>query len=224
MTLLAEDLLLVLLDDESGKAIVDGSALPRVLAGAVLLELALSGTVTPDADGTVARKGRLVVRPDPAPADPVLADATRRLADAKPMKPAAAIEKLTKGLQDTLLARIVDRGWVREERGRILGVFPTRRWPAIDESHERGVRAELRAALVDGLTPSSRTAALISLLSAVSAAPKIFPDADRRAVKKRAKEIADGEWAGAAVRQAVEAVNAAMIAAVTAGAVAASSG
>ncbi|WP_072810648.1 GOLPH3/VPS74 family protein [Rhodococcus zopfii] len=224
MTLLAEDLLLVLLDDESGKAIVDGSQLPRVLAGAVLLELALAGTVTPALEGAVVRKGRLVVRPDPAPADPVLADATRRLADAKPMKPASAIEKLAKGLQDTLLERIADRGWVREDRGRILGLFPTRRWPAVDESHERNVRAELRAALVDGLTPSPRTAALVSMLSAVSAAPKIFPDADKRAVKRRAEEIAEGEWAGAAVRRAVEAVNAAMIAAVTAGAVAASSG
>lgn len=224
MPLLAEDLLLLLLDDESGKPIVDGIRLPRVLAGAVLLELALAGTVTPDVDGSVVRKGRLVVRPDPAPDDPVLADATRRLADAKPMKPASAIEKLTKGLQDTLIDRIVDRGWLREERGRILGLFTTRRWPAVDESHERHVRAELRAALVDGLTPAPRTAALVSMLSAVSAASKVFPDADKRAVNKRAKEIAEGEWAGAAVRQAVEAVNTAMIAAVTAGAVAGSSG
>lgn len=222
MTLLAEDLLLVLLDDETGKPIVDSSRLPRVLAGAILLELTLTGAVTLDVTGAAVRKGRLVVHPEKAPTDPVLADAAGRLAAATPMKPPAAIEKLAKGVREVLLDRIADRGWVREERGRILGVFPTRRWPAIDDSHERRVRAELSAVLVDELTPSTRTAALISLLSAVSAAPKLFPDANKRAVTARAKQIADGEWAGAAVRQAVDAVNVAMIAVITAGTVAAS--
>jgi Golgi phosphoprotein 3 (GPP34) len=47
MTLLAEDVLLLLLDDASGKPIVDGTKLDRVLAGALLLELALAGRVTP---------------------------------------------------------------------------------------------------------------------------------------------------------------------------------
>ena len=69
-----------------------------------------------------------------------------------------------------------------------------------------------------------RIAALISLLSAVSVAPRLFPDANKRAVTARAKQIAEGEWAGAAVRHAVDAVNAGMIAAITAGAVAVSGG
>jgi hypothetical protein len=36
MTLIAEDLLLLLLDDESGKAVLDDTRLSRVLAGAAL--------------------------------------------------------------------------------------------------------------------------------------------------------------------------------------------
>lgn len=222
MSLLAEDLLLLALDDESGKAIVDGVTLPRALAGAVLLELALDNVVVLDEEGARGKKGRVVVG-DTAPTDPVLADAVARLDGRKPMKPTAAIEKLSKNIQDIVVARVVANGWVREERGKVLGLFPTRRWPAVDESHERQVRAELRSVLADGLTPSPRTAALISLLSATKMAPKIFADADKKQITKRAKEIAEGEWAGKAVRQAVDAVNTAVIVAVAVPAVVASS-
>jgi hypothetical protein len=62
---------------------------------------------------------------------------------------------------------------------------------------------------------------LVSLLVAVDAASKVVPSDDRRAVKRRAREVAGGEWAGGAVRKAIEAVNAAVTAAVV---VAASSG
>ncbi|WP_206035927.1 GPP34 family phosphoprotein, partial [Prescottella equi] len=58
-SLIAEDLLLLLLDDESGDPLVDGTRLPRVLAGAVLLELALDGYVTPADQGEDVKRGRL---------------------------------------------------------------------------------------------------------------------------------------------------------------------
>ena len=221
MTLLAEDLLLLALDDDSGKAVVDGVTLPRALAGAVLLELTLDGVVVLDGEGERRRRGRVVVR-DAVPADPLLADAVAQLGSRKPMKPDAAIEKLSGKIRERVLERVVDNGWVREERGRILGLFPTRRWPATDESHERRVRAELHSVLVDGLTPTPRTAALISLLSAAKMVPKTLPEADRKRVAQRAVEIADGNWAGAAVRRAVDSVNAAILVAVAVPAVVAS--
>jgi hypothetical protein len=224
MTLLAEDLLLLLLDDTSGKPVVDGTRMPRVLAGAVLLELALGDVVTPAEPGEDVKKGRLVVRDGVRPQDPLLARAVDLIGTSKPMKPEAAIEKLAKNLRDELAKRIVDAGWVREEKGKVLGIFSTTRWPEVDGSHERALRSELGAALLDGITPIPRTAALVSLLSAVDAAPKLFPDADRRAVKKRAKEIAEGDWAGKAVRKSVEAVNAAIIVAATVPAIVAGSG
>ncbi|WP_256973480.1 GPP34 family phosphoprotein [Rhodococcus sp. NCIMB 12038] len=87
----------------------------------------------------------------------------------KPLKPEAAIEKLTENLREELAARIVDAGCVREEKGKVLGIFPTTRWPEVDGSHERTVRNELSAALLDGVTPTPRTAALVSLLSSVVA-------------------------------------------------------
>ncbi len=56
MALLAEDLLLLALDDDSGKALVDSITLPRALAGAVLLELALDNVVLLDEEGARGKK------------------------------------------------------------------------------------------------------------------------------------------------------------------------
>ncbi|GAB2666001.1 GPP34 family phosphoprotein [Prescottella soli] len=213
--LIAEDLLLLLLDDESGGPVVDGTRLPRVLAGAVLLELALDGYVTPAEDGEDVKKGRLAVRREATPGDPILAGAVEVIRESRrPMKPETAIEKLDTEMREAVFERVVDRGWVRESRRKILGIFPSKTWPAVDESHERGVRRDLEQVLVEGLDPNPRTAALISLLSAVDAVAKVFPDADRKAIRKRAKDIAEEEWAGAAVRKAVDAINTAVFVAV----------
>lgn len=220
--LIAEDLLLLLLDDESGDPLTDGTKLPRVLAGAVLLELALDGYVTPADEGEDVKKGRLVVRLDGTPDDPILARTLDVIRDARrPMKPEAVIEKLDTELRTAVFERVIDRGWVRESRRKVLGIFPAKTWPSVDESHEREVRHELGGVLIEGLDPAPRAAALISLLSAVDAAAKAFPEADRKAIRKRAKDIAEGEWAGAAVRKAVDAINTAVFVAVMVPAVAA---
>ncbi|GGG22199.1 hypothetical protein GCM10007304_40030 [Rhodococcoides trifolii] len=222
MTLIAEDVLLLLLDDGSGKPIVDSTKLPRVLAGALVLELAMSGVLRLSEDGEhvagrpeagrIIKKGRLLVTDAPPPTDPLL----RRVAEAvatssRPMTPKRAIEKLQKGLRDDVASRLVEQGFVGERRGKILGVFPTTAWPARDKAYEAGIRNALHGVLVDGLTPQPRLAAVVSLLCAIDAVGKVVDDADRRAVTKRAKQIADGDFAGAAVRKAVQDVNAALM-------------
>jgi hypothetical protein len=213
-------MLLLLLDDESGKPLLDGTRLSRVLAGALLVELAVDGRVSPAAEGDVAKAGRLVVRNSEPTGDRLLDQAVSLLTESKPMKPAKAVERLQKGVREDLLARLVSQGLVRAERGRTLGILPRRVWPATDP-YESRLQAELYQVLVHGVEPTARIAALVSLLEAVDAASKVVPSDDRRAVKRRAKEIAEGEWAGVAVRRAIEAINAAVTAAVV---VAASSG
>jgi hypothetical protein len=74
-----------------------------------------------------------------------------------------------------------------------------------------------------GTRPDERTGALIALLSALDVVPKVVTDAvDRKALKRRAKEIAESDWAAAAVRRAVQdmqaAVTASIVVASTAGA------
>ena len=68
--------------------------------------------------------------------------------------------------------------------------------------------------MVDGQEPDERTGALVSLVSALDLAPKLFPDADKKLVKERAEEVRDQQWGGQAVHQAIQELTAAMMVAV----------
>lgn len=214
MTLIAEDLLLLLLDDDSGKPLADSTKLPRVLAGALVVELAMIGSLRITGPDEQIKKDHVVVAGS-RPEDEFLRRVFDLVASAsRPMKPQKVIEKSQKNLAKELAARLVAQGFVTEKKDKVWGLFPTTTWPAQDTSREKVLRDALRSALADGTTPSPHTAALISLISAVDLTHKVIEDADKKLLKRRAKEIAEGEWAGAAVRKAVSDVNAAVMAAV----------
>ncbi|MGH3759261.1 GOLPH3/VPS74 family protein [Actinophytocola sp.] len=210
--LLAEELLLLALDDETGR--VRLSELDKGLAGAVMLELALLERVRVTEKGESGRAGRLVLRTGPAPAHPVLATGLDVLRDREGRKPEYVLNALAKGLRERLADGLVEAGVLRREWHKVLGLFPTRRLPARETGHESAVRERIGSAL-DGATPDERTAALIALLSALKGLTTVFDLPDKRAARRRAKEIAEGQWAAAAVRKAVEAVYVATISSVT---------
>ncbi|MGA9746453.1 MAG: GPP34 family phosphoprotein [Nocardioides sp.] len=224
--LLAEDLLLLLTDDDSGRLVVQGAAVDPALGGARLVELTLLGRVDVTAEGE-GRKGRLVVRDRSPLEDPLLQDALEVVIAHEGKKPQAVVGPLGKKLRERLYDRLVDQGVLRAEKGKVLGIFPTRSWPAADAAHERQVRAALEQALLTTLPPEPRTAALVSLLLALRCVAKVVPPKQhrvtRRELERRAKEIAEGDWGSAAVRKAVDAMNAATMAAVTAATTAAAS-
>lgn len=211
--ILAEDLLLLLLDDATGKPVTDSIKLDHALAGAVLLELATLGRVDVAGPGEEVRAGRLVVRDDAPTDDAVLTEALRRIATKGPRTPKASLRTLTKNLREDLLARLADRGVVRLQEGKVLGLFPTRAWPAADSRHEDHVRQGLHDVLVVGRSPEPREAALISLLHAVDQVPNLLADSgiEKRELKRRAKAVADGDFAGEAVRTAVRDVQLAVM-------------
>lgn len=223
--ILADDVLLLLTDDVTGKPVVDTTRLDLALAGAVLLDLATAGRVDVSGPGEPVRAGRVVVR-DPRPTgDGVLDEGLRRIAAKGPRKPASVVPELAKKLRPELLARLVERGVLRLQEGRVLGIFPTSAWPAVDPAYEDGLRRALHDVLVVGRTPTPREAALISMLQAVDQVPRVLGDVGvpKRELRQRAKAVAQGGFADAAVKGAVEAVNAAVMAGVMAATVAATS-
>ncbi|HET6652800.1 MAG TPA: GPP34 family phosphoprotein [Nocardioides sp.] len=217
--LLAEDLLLLLTDDDTGRLLVEGSAADVALGGARLIELTIEGRVDLTGEGE-GRTGRLVVRDRTRLADPILDEALDLVAAKEGKKPDAVVGPLGKKLRDRLYLRLAEQGVLRSERGKVLGLFPTRRWPASDAAHERQLRAGLEQALLMGLQPPERVAALVSLLHALRSVHKVVRPKDhgvsKRDLDRRAKEIAEGDWGSAAVRKAVDAIAAATVAAVTA--------
>jgi hypothetical protein len=224
--ILAEDVLLLLIDDASGRAIVDRSHLDLALAGGVLLDLVTSGRVDVTGPGEEVKAGRLVVRDDRPTDDTVLDEALRRVTETGPKKPMNVLPKLAKGLRDELLGRLIGKEILQAQEGRVLGIFPRLTWPALDSSHENEVRAGLRDVLVAGRTPTPREAALVSLLEAINVVPKVLGGLGglgmpAKQLRQRAKEVAAGSFADEAVRKAVQAVSAATSAAISAAASAA---
>ncbi|NKY25879.1 GPP34 family phosphoprotein [Nocardia gamkensis] len=61
MNLLAGDLMLLLLDERTWRSMADSTRTPRVLAGAVLLDLIDAGAIRPAGPGDEAKPGRIVV-------------------------------------------------------------------------------------------------------------------------------------------------------------------
>ncbi len=220
--LIAEDLLLLLVDDKTGRFLVDSTRLDSVLAGAVLVELATIERVGFAPQGQGVRPGRMVVLNPAPPGDPILDRALATIAEGRPAKPEQLIAKLRSRLRSALLDRLGSAGELRRSTRTLLGILPRTTWRADDSSHQRALRARMQDVLVSGVTPDGHTAGLVSLLAAVKAAHKVV-DGDRRAVQARAKDIAAGDWAGAAVKKAVDAVNASIVAIIAASAASASS-
>ncbi|SDD83767.1 Golgi phosphoprotein 3 (GPP34) [Sanguibacter gelidistatuariae] len=214
--ILAEQILLLLTEDVTGKPVVDVTRLDLVLAGAVLLDLAVAARVDVAGPGDPVKSGRLIVRDARPVGDPILDEALSRILAAGPKKPESLLPKLKKDLRRALYARLADRRILRFEQARVLGIFSTERWPAVDRSHAQQMRAGLREVLVVGREPTEREAALIALLRAVDQVPKVLGtgEVSARELRRRAKLVVPSGLADTAVRKAIDAVNSATMAAV----------
>ncbi len=215
--LIAEDLLLLLTAEDSGKLAASSTHADVALGGALLVELALMERVDIAAPEERVREGRLVVKDAGPTGDSVLDEALAALAQKEGKKPQSVVAALGKGKRVRLYERLAAGGLLRPEDRRILGIFPSHRWPAEDAGHEEAVRAGLVAALRQGGTTDARTGALVSLLLALDVVDKVVgPESvglSRRELNASAKRIAEQDWAATAVRSAIDSINAAIIAA-----------
>lgn len=226
--LIAEDLLLLVTDDTSGRLSAPAAQVDAGLGGANLLELTLMNKVDLSGDRDEGKPGRIIVR-DTAPTGDTVLDAALEIIIAhQGRKPAGVITPLSKNLRRVLYERLTASGLVRAEKGSILGLFPTHRWPAADSRHEEQVRRPMTEALVQQTAPDTRSAALIALVHALRCEDKIVDprqhDMSKRQLRERAAEIASGSWASQAVRTAIDEMIAAVVAATTAASSAASAG
>ena len=211
MTLIAEDLLLLLLDDQSGKP--NTGHLDLALGGAVLVDLALEGLVEVASHGSLLGSAKLRRAPGAMAGDRILAGALAAVAENKPAQ--KLVVRVGKGLLDPLAERQRRRGVLDRREEKVLGLVTRTRWPSRDPSRKEAIRRGLVVILVQGGRPDARSAALIGLLLAVHRLHRTVshPDASARSVKKRAKEVAEESWASPTIKDAVAVATAATAAA-----------
>ncbi|MFG1920814.1 GPP34 family phosphoprotein [Cryptosporangium sp. NPDC048952] len=207
---LPDELLLLAYDDAAGKPLVSTTTLDLGLAGAVLVELTLAGRIAVE-----DKKVRVL---DPSPVDDPVAEAAfdRIRAASKPRDPKSWLAPLAKGLRERILDRLVETGVVEREESRVLGLFRAVRYPALNPAPETAAHGRLDAAVRHNDLSGRHTAALASLVHAVELGPKLFPDLPAKEVKARLTAISEGDWAAKAVKDAIAAIQVALMAATTA--------
>lgn len=197
--LLVEDVLLLLFQPDSG-SIAGENILFYVLAGAVLGDLTIQERIEVRTEGVLTNRVHALVT-DGAPDELLVAGL--RYIEEKPRDVQTVLAAIGPNLRAPVLDRLVERGDVARERGRMLGIFPATKL-SLGSDRRAGLIQKVRAVLVDGETPDVRTAASIALLSASGTLPQFDGEIPWSGdVYTRAKAIERGDWGAAAASEAV---------------------
>jgi hypothetical protein len=183
---LAEELLLLAYDDQTGKATGSRIGLDLGMAAAVLVDLALAGRIA-YVDGYLK-----VV--DPSPIGDEIADAVlARAAEDEPHTPSQWLQRLRHRLRIRVLDDLVSRGVIRDVDETQMGVIHVHRYPTTDPAYEAEIRTRLAEALTSQGICDERTAALATLLSACRMEPALrLPPEETAKAHQRIEEIAAG--------------------------------
>jgi len=183
---LADELVLLAYDDETGRSSVSHIGLDLAMVAAVLVELVLRGRIEVD--------GNVVSVRDPAPTgDPVADEILARIAADSPHTVSSWLQRLRHGLRGRVLASLCERGIVRDQDETALEHIHLHRYPTVDGTAERDTRARLAEALVGQTVPDERTSALATLVAAARMEPTLGLSGDEaREAHRRLEAIAGG--------------------------------
>lgn len=213
---LHEEVMLLALRDERG-TVASGTMYSMALGGAVLAELLLRERVGIEKEG---RKTFARVR-NPSPlGDPLLDDCLQRMRDAKrrgSLQTWVSRFANIRQLRHRVARGLASRGILRADEEKILLIFTRTVYPELDPGPEREIHERLRQAIfnqLDDLDP--RTVVLVALAHHASLLELVFEKRKLKSRKQRIETIIRGNAIGKATRQAIEAVQAAvMVATIT---------
>ncbi|MET0714471.1 MAG: GPP34 family phosphoprotein [Mycetocola sp.] len=196
--LLVEDVLLLLFQPDSG-AIAGENILFYVLGGAALADLALAGLIESEKRGFTTR----VHAAGDGQSPDALLDSSWSYVSQKPRGVQTVLAAIGPALRAPVLDRLVARGDLTRTEGKTLGIFPSSTL-GLGSDRRATLIAAVRAALVDGETPDSRTGASIALLSASGTLPQFHREIPWSGdVYTRGKELERSDWGASAASSAV---------------------
>ncbi len=195
----AEEIILLLLDDDGRFARLPSWSLNYALAGGVLMDLALENRIDTDLekliliDATPVGDGLL---------DPTLADiAAGEESDARYWVGRTASRG--EEIRDESLKRLVDLGILEKRDESFLWVFRARRYPSIDGKVEREVKLRIMGVLFSDEIPDPRDIVVICLADACGIFSELLTSREIESVAPRIEQVRRLDLIGQATTQAI---------------------
>lgn len=205
---LAEELLLVALDDETGTVMhLPPLALELGLAAALVGELTLEGRVDTD-------PSRLFVTSKTPLGDSILDETLADIVtEPKQLSSEAWLRRIAEEgpvLRDRITQRLVNRGVLQSAEKRLLWVFRTRVYPPTSGIEEREVKSRIMTLLNNDDIPSPRDALLVGLLRATGMFDLLLGEPEQARLRDRIDQLANLEEIGRSLNQTVAALQVAL--------------
>ena len=199
----AEEVVLLLLRDDDGKFVhVPSWLLDRILAGAVLMDLAMEYRIDTDPE-------RLVLLDDTPVGDSLLDPTLARIAqdregaerDARYWVEQEATH--AEEIREEALNRLVEVGILEREDDRFLWVFKSRRYPVIDGKAEREVKLRIMGVLFSDEIPDPRDVVIICLADACGIFRELLPRRELEQASVRIEQVRKLDLIGQAMAQTI---------------------
>ena len=208
---LHEELLLLVMRDDEG-TVASGTMYSFAIGGAVLAELLLHRRISIE----TRRKSKLANLVDPKRIGaPLLDESLKKIAGARRR---ASLQSWvsrfanTKHLKHRVAQRLCGRGILRADEDKVLFLFTRKIYPELNPAPEREIVERMRKAIfTDTRNVDPRTVILISLAHHSGVLKAVFDKKKLRARKKRIEQLVNGEIAGCATQEAIEAMQAAVM-------------
>lgn len=205
---LAEELLLVALDDESGAVLnLPPLALELGLAAAIVGELTLEGRIDTD-------PSKLFVTSKAPLGDSILDEALADIAsEPKQLSSELWLRRLAEEgpvLRERITQRLVGRGVLQSVEKRLLWVFRTRVYPPTSGIEEQEVKNRIMTLLNNDDIPAPRDALLIGLLRATGIFDVLLSEQEHARLRARIDSLANLEEIGRSLNQTVAALQVAL--------------
>jgi len=208
---LHEEITLLALRDKEG-TIEFGICYQQALAGAMLAELLLNRRIT-----VVKGKKKFINLVNATPfREPLLDECLETIATAKKRKQLKDWIAKFAGLKDLkhrVALGLCQRGILRPGEDKVLLIFKRKIYPELDPRPEKELLERLRQAIfTQTLEIEPRTVVLVSLADTTGLLKANFDKKKLKQRKRRIERIVNGEVVGKATKEAIEAMQAAVVA------------
>ena len=204
----AEEIMLLLLEDEDGRFIhVPELSMRCVLSGAVLLDLALKNKIDTDLE-------KLIII-DSSPLgdrllDPVLKEISESGKEEDANYWVNRIARNADSIRERALSRLCEKGVLEAKDDRFLWVFKSRRYPIRDGDVDREVRHRIISILYSDEVPDPEDVVMVILVDACGIFKHLLSEREHKRFRGRIRQIRELDLLGQAVTKSVRHIEASL--------------